>query len=190
MMDYWCPQPEAQRHSQAQEILPSMYTETRWAHLEMRKLALELPMRSKGLYPPPPKMLGVRKLGGKKVFRAGAFALIAALRLWRMQSWGLKAFLDIKVEECLEAAEKSKHAVMMAEERLQREKAKPQRQLAEIKYWQGYIKEAEESIAAGQLAREAYLDRLKHDVPRLVGGSLPRHPLKKVDSTFPAENQH
>ena len=95
-----------------------------------------------------------------------------------------------EVEECLEAAEKSKHAVMMAEERLQREKAKPQRQLAEIKYWQGYIKVAEESIAAGQLARESYLDRLKHDVPRLVGGSLPRHPLKKVDSTFPAENQH
>jgi hypothetical protein len=64
----------------------------------MKKLGLELPMRAKGVYPPHPAIQGVRRLGGKKVFRAGVFCIVAAFRLWRLQPWGLRTYLERSIE--------------------------------------------------------------------------------------------
>lgn len=116
IIDFWCPLPDAQRHRDAEEILPHFYTETRWEHLERRKLALELPLRAKKLYPPYPTVKGVRALGGKAVFRAGVFVIIAGLRLWRSQPWGLRSFLEGKIEDSMESEEKLRHSIMMAEQ--------------------------------------------------------------------------
>jgi hypothetical protein len=74
--------------------LSTKYYSTRWEHLKMKKLGLELPMRAKGVYPPHPAIQGVRRLGGKKVFRAGVFCIVAAFRLWRLQPWGLRTYLE------------------------------------------------------------------------------------------------
>jgi hypothetical protein len=49
-----------------------------------------------GIYPPHPTLQGVRRLGGKMVFRSGVFCIVAAFRLWRLQPWGLRTYLDSK----------------------------------------------------------------------------------------------